>query len=255
MAEVEILHTLSRFFSEGRSVTKRAEFESELQFLIDVARSGDGRQKLALAEAVPILLSLSGRVFPSTRKDFYESYWTFGSFNLYVKLLRNLCAGNPVNQEAFVALEGLEAIALVLEILARECSAPHGDSFESGESPAEAIVRNSAIESLQTVLQLLGNVAGLGEVSQARIWKRFFPSVFEIVAQVSSEKIQGPLCMVIYTCCRHSDSRCTELSQGKGASAVALLLNRGKLFFLTLRPHFFTHRHCFLHNFLQLDRI
>lgn len=226
MAEVEILHTLSRFFSEGR-VTNRAEFESKLQCLVDVARSGDGRQKLALAEAVPTLLSLSGGVFPRTRQAFYETFWSFRSFNLYVKLLRNLCAGNSINQEALVALDGVETIAPVLEILAQECSAPQGDS----ESPAEAIVWSSAIESLQMVLQLLGNVAGLGEVSQARIWNCFFPSVFEIVANVSSEKVQGPLCMVIYSCCRDNDSRCTNLSEGKGASVVALLLNRGKFNF------------------------
>lgn len=223
---MEILHTLNRFVSEGR-VTNRTEFESKLQCLVEIARSGDGRQKLALAEAVPTLLSLSGGVFPRTRQDLYETYWSFRSFNLYVKVLRNLCAGNLVNQEALVSLDGVKAIAPVLEILAQECSAPHSDSFENGESPAEAIVRSSVIESLQMVLQLLGNVAGLGEVSQARIWKRFFPSVFEIVAKVSNEKIQGPLCMVIYTCCRDNDSRCMELSEGKGASVVAWILNRG----------------------------
>lgn len=219
---VEILHSLSRCCSEGR-VTNRAEFESKLQALVDVARSGDGRHELAESKAVPTLLALSSGVFPSTREALYEPYWSFKSFNLYVKVLRNLCAGNAVNQEALV--DGLEAIAPVVEILARECSA----SSDNGESPAESIVRTSAIESLQMVLQLLGNVAGLGEYSQARIWKRFFPSVFQTVANVSSEKMQGPLCMILSTCCKDNDIRRTELSEGKGAPIVSLLLNGGKL--------------------------
>lgn len=217
MAEVG---ALERFFFEGRVITgRRAEFESELQGLVDVARSGDGRQKLALAGAVPTLLSFSGNLFPSDVHDFGKPWWSFKSFFLYVKLLRNLCAGNAVNQEALVASGGLEAVAGVVEALAPQFASPHG-TCEEGESAVP-------FEGLQIVLQLLGNVAGLGEASQARIWERFFPSVLEVVAHVANQKVQGPLCMLIYTCCRDNDSRGSDLAEGKGAVVLALLLNRG----------------------------
>ncbi|XP_024358731.1 uncharacterized protein [Physcomitrium patens] len=224
MAEVETLRSLRDFVSEA-GFSNRAEFESRLQLLADFARSDDGRQALAAAEAVSGLLSLSSLIIPSTSEAFPGSGWSSKTFNLYVKLLRNLCAGNSVNQETFVRIGGLEALAPVVRIL-------DAGSFKdgvdvAGTSPVEASVRNTAIEGLQMVLQLLGNTAGLGELSQEKIWEVFFPLIFEIVARVSSVKVQGPLCMVLFTCCRHNDIRCSELSENKGASIVALLLNSG----------------------------
>ena len=96
MEELEILRTLGRFVSEGR--VHRVEFVSECQALVDVARSSEGRQKLALAQAVPIVLSWSGRIFPTSSQGFSENFLSFKSFSLYVTLLRNLCAGNRINQ-------------------------------------------------------------------------------------------------------------------------------------------------------------
>jgi ataxin-10 len=40
--------------------------------------------------------------------------------------------------------------------------------------------------------------------------------------------------MLIYTCCRDNDSRCSDLAEGKGAFVLALLLNRGKMMQLSL---------------------
>ncbi|KAG0556373.1 hypothetical protein KC19_11G048500 [Ceratodon purpureus] len=219
MADAEV-HSLHGFFVEGRvDRAKRGDFDASVQRLVDVARTGDGRQELAVAGAVPVLLSLSGCIFPKSFQDVCASWWSFKSFHLYVKLLRNLCAGNSINQEALVASEGLEALAQVVEFLAPQYASPHG-TCEDGESAVP-------FEGLQIVLQLLGNVAGHGEVTQARIWERFFPSVFLMVAGVANIKVQEPLCMLIYTCCRDNDSRCSKLAEGKGASIVASLLNRG----------------------------
>ena len=226
MEELEILRTLDRFVSEGR--VHSVEFVSECQALVDVARSSEGRQKLALAQAVPIVLSWSGRIFPTSSQGFSENFLSFKSFSLYVTLLRNLCAGNRINQEAFVVSGGLEAVARVVEVLAPAISRSPEDRDTSLPVPG-----------LQVVLQLLGNVAGLGEVSQSNIWEHFFPSVFEIIAQVPNEKVREPLCMIIYTCCRRNESRCMKLSEGKGASIVALLLIRGMIVL-----HDFLQFHC-----------
>ena len=124
----------------------------------------------------------------------------------------------------------MEAVARVVEVLAPAISRSPEDRDTS-----------LLVVGLQVVLWLLGNIAGLGEVSQSKIWEHFFPSVFEIIAQVPNEKVREPLCMIIYTCCRRNESRCMKLSEGKGASIVALLLNRGMIV-----PHDFLQFHCYV---------
>ena len=61
MEELEILHMLGCFISEGK--VHKVEFLSECQALVDVARLSKGRQKLALAQVVPIVLSWSACIF------------------------------------------------------------------------------------------------------------------------------------------------------------------------------------------------
>ena len=207
----ELLHSLAGLFTV--KFPSSAILEAKIQSLVDVARSSDSRQKLADADAVPLILSLSSRLLPSTWGN-PNSPQEMRAFILYVKLLRNLCAGNSKNQEEFVSSDRLGDFVPVVRYLAQIC-----------RTPDQAM----AIEALQMLLQLLGNAAGLGESSQAKIWERFFPLALEDVAKVSNGKVQGTLSMVIFTCCRGSESRCKELLQSRGDSFImALMLNGGK---------------------------
>lgn len=208
----ELLHSFADLFTV--KFPSSAVLEAKIQSLVDVSRYVDGRQGLADADAVPLVLSLSSRLLPSTLGD-PKLPQEMRAFILYVKLLRNLCAGNSKNQDEFVSSDRLGDFVPVVRFLAQICS-----------TPDQAV----AIEALQMVLQLLGNAGGLGESSQGKIWERFFPLALGDVAKVSSRKVQETLSMVIFTCCRGSESRCKELSQSRGGSSImALMLNGGKL--------------------------
>lgn len=280
MKEELLLQSLSVLVSEclGSDAKPKNSLESLLVSLVDLARSGDGRHKLAVAGAIPSLLpyvpELLLSLASSPQSGCQIIHKGLRDFVLFLKLLRNLCAGNSVNQDAFLICEGLAILAPVAESLAESCcvyrdgsavaegfaaisldSKPDDtpvsssevkigtkhdpavlESIERSESDSQRTPRERELdarmsEALQMLLQLLGNVAGRGEVSQSAIWEVFFPAIFESVASISSEKVQGPLCMIIYTCCRESDNRCLEFS--RKSLVVSLLLTGGKLIFTT----------------------
>jgi ataxin-10 len=184
--------------------------EKNFLVLIALARSSDGRQKLAEANAIPLLLPLLpefARGFPSSLQQNQ-----FHLFILLLKLLRNLCAGNGINQDSFLQCKGLETLAWIAQSL-----------LESSPSTPP-----HAAETLEMLLQVVANVAGRGELSQAVVWENFFPAIFGGMAELLSQKVQEPLCMVLSTCCKGSKKSCIEILSSQGIPIIASILNAGK---------------------------
>ncbi|CAM6014475.1 unnamed protein product [Sphagnum balticum] len=210
-----VLASLCKFVSpeeEDDGRRRRRSLEKDFLVLIDFARSSDGRQKLAEANAIPLLLPLLpefARSFPSSLQQNQ-----FHLFILLLKLLRNLCAGNGINQDSFLQCKGLETLAWIAHSL-----------LESSPSTRRVLPPPHAAETLQMLLQVVANVAGRGELSQAVVWENFFPAIFGGVAEVLSQKVQEPLCMVLSTCCKGSKKSCMEILSSQGIPIIASILN------------------------------
>ncbi|WOL05712.1 hypothetical protein Cni_G14441 [Canna indica] len=94
-----------------------------------------------------------------------------------LQLVRNLCADDPANQDAFIASGGLDRVASVL------CGPP------------------PTVEIVRTVLQVLANIAAAGEAHRDAVWARFFPVWFREIARVRNSLVCGCLCLVLDVCC------------------------------------------------------
>ncbi|URE25827.1 Spinocerebellar ataxia type 10 protein domain [Musa troglodytarum] len=115
------------------------EGDEALEFLIEASRTPGGRARLASTGALAVALR---RVASDTSSALLPS----------LRLVRNLCAGDAVHQDAFVELGGPDRIASVL------LSTP----------PASDVAR--------VALQAIGNVACGGEAQRSAVWARFFPA-------------------------------------------------------------------------------
>ncbi|KAJ3682091.1 hypothetical protein LUZ60_014664 [Juncus effusus] len=93
-----------------------------------------------------------------------------------LRLLRNLCAGEISNQDAFVHSAGPQTLLSLL------LSPPSPEVIRAG-------------------IQVLGNVALAGEEHHAAVWSRFFPDGLVELARVRERGVCDPLCMLIDTCC------------------------------------------------------
>ncbi|THU65803.1 hypothetical protein C4D60_Mb05t07500 [Musa balbisiana] len=101
-----------------------------------------------------------------------------------LRLVRNLCADEPANQDAFVESGGVDRLASV---------------FLTGLPVSTEVVR--------TVSQVLGNVASAGEAHRAAVWARFFPVWFRKIAEMYDPAVCNSLCMVLDTCCSATGGR------------------------------------------------
>ncbi|URE25826.1 Spinocerebellar ataxia type 10 protein domain [Musa troglodytarum] len=140
------------------------EGDEALEFLIEASRTPGGRARLASTGALAVALR---RVASDTSSALLPS----------LRLVRNLCAGDAVHQDAFVELGGPDRIASVL------LSTP----------PASDVAR--------VALQAIGNVACGGEAQRSAVWARFFPALFLAAARYRDPAVCDPLCMVLDTCC------------------------------------------------------
>lgn len=163
--------------------------EECLQFLIEASKTDSGRSDLASkADILPSILALLQLLpYPSSRHH----------LNLSLKVLRNLCAGETRNQEAFVDHNGSLVISELLD---------------------------SAIGDAETVrfgLQVLANVVVMGENRQRDVWLRFFPERFLAIAKVRRLETCDPLCMILYVCFDGSSEIASQLSSDEGLSIIA----------------------------------
>ncbi|PIA61152.1 hypothetical protein AQUCO_00300581v1 [Aquilegia coerulea] len=151
-----------------------------------IARTESGRSELASKNTVLVVLELIRFILNHSTCCFLLSS---------LKLLRNLCAGELLNQNSFITNNGVEVISRVLNL----------DS-ENG------IVR--------TGLHLLGNVSLAGEEHQRLTWLLLFPDQFMEIARIRKSEICDSLCMVIYNCCSGSDDQIRELCGVQGMRIV-----------------------------------
>ncbi|WOL10013.1 ataxin-10 [Canna indica] len=147
------------------------EGEETLEFLLEASRTSEGRARLASTGTLAAALRrLSDESTPSLLP--------------WLRLIRNLCAGETANQDAFVELGGPDRIASVL--------------LRNPPAPREVV---------RVALQVLGNAAADGELHRSAVWSRFFPTLFLEVVQYREPAVCDPLCMVLDTCCSSEGGR------------------------------------------------
>ncbi|KAL3631524.1 hypothetical protein CASFOL_024508 [Castilleja foliolosa] len=163
------------------AVSGTSNLKNALEYLIETAKTCDGRLDLASKHILVPVLELCQYPFKLPAEYLLLS----------LKLLRNLCAGEIKNQNLFIEQKGVETLSILVSSL--------GQNFGSDNG------------LLPMVLQLLGNVSLAGEQHRSVVWLRFFPHKFLDIAKVRSKETCDPLCMVIYTCCAGSYEQSAEL--------------------------------------------
>ncbi|MCL7024248.1 hypothetical protein MKW94_028144 [Papaver nudicaule] len=174
---------------------KCTKLEQALENLIETAKTPDGRLNLASVEILPTVLDLTGHLISSS-----NHYLLMMS----LKLLRNLCAGEILNQNCFIEKDGVNLVVGVFDSVTFDTNS--GDEI---------------IDIIRFGLELLGNVCGAGEKHQAAVWSRLFPVVFKKIAGVRVKKTSNVLSMVIYSCCNGSNERMRQLCEVQGLQIVA----------------------------------
>ncbi|XP_026395421.1 ataxin-10-like [Papaver somniferum] len=172
-----------------------AKLDQALENLKETAKTPDGRLKLSSVKILPIVLDL-------TRSQIFSSnhYILLLSF----KLLRDLCAGEILNQNCFIEEDGVNVVARALDLI----------NFDANSS-------DEIIEIIRFGLELLGNVCGAGEEHQAAVWSQLFPVVFKDIAGLRVKKTSDVLSMVIYSCCHGSSEIMRQLCEVPGLRIVA----------------------------------
>ncbi|XP_027161752.1 ataxin-10 [Coffea eugenioides] len=173
-----------------------SELDQALEFLIQTAKSADGRADFASKNMVNAVLQLCQVLeFPSNGDLLLSS----------LKVLRNLCAGEMRNQNSFLEQNGVGIISGVISSVK--------PSLECG------------CEIIRMCLQLLGNVALAGGEHQGAIWSEFFPHGFYKIAELRSRETCDPLCMVIYTCSGETDELLGQLCSSQGLHIITEVLS------------------------------
>ncbi|CAA7033071.1 unnamed protein product [Microthlaspi erraticum] len=164
--------------------------EDCLKSLLETSKTDEGRSDLASKAIVPSILALLQLLpYPSSRHY----------LNLSLKVLRNLCAGEASNQDAFVDHSGSVVVSDLLD-------SAIGDS-----------------ETVRFGLQVLANVVLFGEKRRQRdVWLRFFPERFLAIAKVRRERETcDPLCMILYACFDGSSEISSQLCSDEGLNIIA----------------------------------
>lgn len=145
------------------------EYEETLATLLEVSRTPEGRASLS-DELRDILYLLP--VSPSRL------------LLLRLRLLRNLLAGDELNQITFIHFSGPSVV--VSSVLSFPTVAP---------------------DAARAALQALGNAALAGEYHRAAIWEALFPGALREFAGIKDAGVLDPLCMVLDTCCSGEGGR------------------------------------------------
>ncbi|CAH9108320.1 unnamed protein product [Cuscuta epithymum] len=172
-----------------------SSIEVALEKLIGIAKTPEGRSQLASQNVISKLLELCLSI----------SY-PMGChiLSLSLKLLRNLCAGEIRNQNAFLEENGVEVISTTITSI----------GFASDYDA----------EIVRMALQLLANFVLAGGEHQRAVWCKFFPNGFLNLARVRSSETCDPLCMVIYSCCEGDDKLLTDLCNEQGLPVIVEII-------------------------------
>ncbi|GAB2271617.1 hypothetical protein Dimus_006448 [Dionaea muscipula] len=171
--------------------------QGTLETLIEASRTADGRSDLASKSILPAVLLLV-----SSLSEHQSSPSHRHLFLLSLRLLRNLCAGEALNQDSFFEHNGVDTVSNLISSL----------GLGGGESDYGI---------LRTGLQVLANVALGGERQRIAIWRRFFVLGFAEIATVRRREVCDPLCMVVYVCCDGNGELFAELCDGPGLALMA----------------------------------
>ncbi|CAA0836051.1 ARM repeat superfamily protein [Striga hermonthica] len=177
------------YVASGTSNLSRA-----CECLIEAAKTPDGRLDLASRGILLSVLELCRYPHQLSRHDLILS----------LKLLRNLCAGEIINQNSFIDQNGAEILATLVSSL--------------------GLITGSDDGLLPLVLQVLGNVPLAGEHQRVAVWRQFFPHKFLDIAKVQRKETCDPLCMVIYVCTEGSNERSLELFADAGQYIIVEIL-------------------------------
>lgn len=164
-----------------------------LQNLTEISKTDDGRSDLASKAILPTVLQLVQSLIHSS---------THQPLLLSLRLLRNLCAGEVVNQDSFIEHNGVEAVLAVI------------DGIESDDS---------GIAIIRAALQVIANVSLAGEKHQHAIWNQFFPKNFLKIARIRRRDTCDPLSMIIYACSDGSIELLNSLCESSGLAIIAEL--------------------------------
>lgn len=184
--------TLQLLFEASNS----SDLEKSLETLIQNAKSDSGRLELASKRILPTILNII-HSFTQASRHHHRNH----ILSLCLKLLRNLCAGEAVNQGSFLEHNGVAVV----------CSVLRSEAGSSG--PDHGLVRWG--------LQVLANVSLAEKRHQHAIWDELYPVGFVSLARVGTKETCDPLCMVIYTCCDGNPEWFKKLCSGDGWPVMA----------------------------------
>lgn len=143
-------------------------WEGNLLQLIETSRTKDGRAVLADLKIIPVLLALLKRfhtsllVGQSSNSPPHEPSKSSTTLLLFLKLLRNLCAGDSSNQDAFLVEEGPLVLVPIATALLSVCR-PSRDSRISDD------LSKVQISSLSSISK---EITGTGSPQQGDIYSR-----------------------------------------------------------------------------------
>ncbi|KAI4375726.1 hypothetical protein MLD38_013558 [Melastoma candidum] len=177
----------------GSEVVSMRFDEEALEVLVGIARTDAGRSDLASKGIVRSLLD----AFPEFARD-------SSLLLLCLKLLRNLCAGEIRNQDAFVECNGVDVVL--------------------GAMRSWMVSREVDVGGVRTALQVLANVSLAGDRHRMVLWTRLFPEEFLSLARVRRREILDPLCMIMYVCSVGDVPSDADLSGQQELLAVAELV-------------------------------
>ncbi|ERN13167.1 hypothetical protein AMTRI_Chr11g93510 [Amborella trichopoda] len=189
---------------EGHESPSNSTIDHTIESFLSLSRAPQGRLEAASKGAVPLFLDLIRTYLaPKIEPELSPSRAQLTRSRLVssLKVLRNLCAGEPMNQDSFIDHQGPHFLSVTMNSL----------DFMSPQ----------ALDIIMVGLQILGNVGLAGERHKVAIWGELFPKGFEKFAEVESSKLCGPLCMIIYNCCRDNDHRLKELCGVSGLPLMA----------------------------------
>eukprot|EP01018_Ginkgo_biloba_P038092 Gb_28837 [translate_table: standard] len=215
-----------REFNGATDAVQPSDLDKTLEVLMSYSRSEHGRHELGNLGALASLLnylkafldnhnsiSTSPSCSPQHPERYYKVIYTL------LKILRNLCAGELINQNSFLVNGGVQITASLAKTML-----PVNFRVSIGDTQHLKNLPSHVLDVFQMILQLLGNVSLAGNDQQSAVWKAFFPRIFAEFALVQNTKIHEPLCMVIYTCCKDDQERLKELCENAGSSVFIGLL-------------------------------
>ncbi|KAI3903073.1 hypothetical protein MKW92_012130 [Papaver armeniacum] len=165
-----------------KSPAEALGIEQALDMLIETCKTPEGRFRLGCVKFLPVVVELVRFLTSAKPSTHYPLY-------LSIKLLRNLCGGEILNQNCLLEADGLDVVARAVDTVKGK--------------------KNYGLEVVKTVLELLGNFCRAGE-------------------EHKNAGFLNVLCMVVHTCCDGSYEIMGQLHGIQGVQLVAEMLGTSK---------------------------